>query len=159
MDLLPLFQWSEQSGLGRIVRESAWAFAVIESMHLLALATMGGAALLVDLRLLNVGLRQRPVAELAGEAQRFFNLGLAVLIVSGLGLFASEAVKCYHSTAFRVKMIALVSATLFAYLVRKRVAFADEGRFGNGTKALVAMVSMALWFTVAAGGRWIGYSG
>ena len=49
-----------------------WAFAVIESVHLLALATMGGAVLLVDLRMLNLGLRRRPVAELAREAQRPF---------------------------------------------------------------------------------------
>ncbi len=52
MNLLPFFQWSEESGLGRMVRESVWAFAVIESVHLLALATMGGAVLLVDMRML-----------------------------------------------------------------------------------------------------------
>lgn len=159
MNLLPLFQWSEESGLGRMVRESVWAFAVIESTHLLALAMMGGAALLVDLRLLNLGLRRQPVAELARDAQRFFGLGLVVLILSGTALFASEAVKCFYSNAFRLKMLALVVATLFAYTVRRRVVFADEGRFGGGTKALVAIASIALWFTVAASGRWIGFSG
>ena len=30
MDLLALFQWFEQSGVGLAVRESVWAFAVIE---------------------------------------------------------------------------------------------------------------------------------
>ena len=159
MDLLPLFQWCEESGLGRTVRESVWAFAVIESAHLLALTTMGGAVLLVDLRLLNFGLRNRPVGELAREAQRFVNLGLVVLIFSGLGLFASEAVKCYYSTAFSVKMGSLLAATIFTYTVRKRVSFAEEGRVGGGTQMLVALVSMALWFTVAASGRWIGFSG
>ena len=159
MDLLPLFQWCEESGLGRMVRESVWAFAVIESTHLLALVTMGGAVLLVDMRLLNLGLRQRPVQELAREAQRFLWAGFGVLIVSGLALFASEAVKCYFSYPFRIKMVSLVVATLFALTVRSRVALADEGRFGSGTRALVALVSMALWFTVAASGRWIGFSG
>ena len=159
MDLLPLFQWCEESGLGRTVRESVWAFAVIESVHLLALTTMGGAVLLVDLRLLNFGLRNRPVGELAREVQRFVNLGLIVLMLSGLGLFASEAVKCYYSTAFSVKMGSLLAATIFTYTVRKRVSFAEEGRVGSGTQMLVALVSMALWFTVAASGRWIGFSG
>ena len=46
MDLLPIFQSIEESGIGRAVRESVWAFAVIESIHLIALTTMGGAALL-----------------------------------------------------------------------------------------------------------------
>lgn len=159
MDLLPFFQWSEETGLGRMVRESVWAFAVIESVHLLALSMMGGAALLVDFRMLNLGLRRWPVGEIAREAQRFFSLGLLVLVFSGVALFSSEAVKCYYSTPFWVKMSTLTVATLFAYTVRRRVAFAGEGQFGGVTRALVALMSIALWFTVAASGRWIGFSG
>ncbi|MGE3957189.1 MAG: DUF6644 family protein [Vicinamibacterales bacterium] len=159
MDLLPLFQTFEDSGLGRAVRESVWAFAVIESVHLLALATMGGAALLVDMRMLNLGLKDRPTAELAADASRFFNLGLIVLILSGIGLFASEAVKCYYSTPFWVKMITLAVAIVFAYAVRNPVARSAEGRVGTGTRAMVAVSSIALWFVVAAAGRWIGFSG
>lgn len=159
MDLLPLFQWSEETGLGRLVRESAWAFAAIESVHLIALATLGGAVLLVDLRMLNLGLRRRPVQELAREAQPFFRGGLVILALSGIALFASESVKCYYSTPFWVKMSTLVVATLFAFTIRRRVAFADQGRFSSGTQIVVALISIGLWFTVAASGRWIGFSG
>jgi hypothetical protein len=159
MDLLPFFQWCEESGIGRTIRESVWAFAVIESVHLLALATMGGAVLLVDMRLLNLGLRQRPVAELARDARPFMNAGLVVLILSGLGLFLSESVKCYYSTPFRVKIATLAVAALYAYTLRNRVALDEGGRFGAGTKMLVGLVSLALWFVVAASGRWIGFSG
>jgi len=159
MDLLALFQWFEESGLGRAVRESVWAFAVIESIHLIGLVMMGGTALVVDLRLLNFGLRQRPVAELARDARRFFAIGLGVMIVSGSALFASEAVKCYYSAPFRVKIITLFVATIFTYGVRNRVALAQEGRVGGAAKALVALLSIGLWFTVAAAGRWIGFSG
>src|SRR3954471_9675226 len=106
MELLPLFQWSEESGLGRMVRESVWAFAAIESIHLLALSTLGGAVLLVDLRMLNLGLRQRTIRELAFEARPYGRVALLVLIVSGVALFASEATKCYYSTPFWVKMTA-----------------------------------------------------
>lgn len=159
MDLLPFFQWSEETGLGRMVRESVWAFAVIESVHLLALATLGGAVLLVDMRMLNLGLRARPVAELARDSQRFVRAGLAVLILSGIALFASEAVKCYYSYPFWVKMGALILAIGFTFTVRSRVALAAEGQIPAGTQMIVALVSIALWFTVAASGRWIGFSG
>ena len=141
------------------MRESVWAFAVIESVHLLALTTMGGAVLLVDLRLLNLGLRSRTVGELARETQRFVNVGLIMLILSGIGLFASEATKCYYSTPFSVKMWTLLAATIFTYTVRKRVSFAEEGRVSSRTQMLVALVSMTMWFVVAASGRWIGFSG
>jgi hypothetical protein len=157
MNLLPLFQWCEESGLGRAVRESVWAFAVIESVHLLALAMMGGAVLLVDMRMLNLGLRQRTVPELAGEAQPFVNTGLVVMILSGIGLFASEAVKCYYSTPFSIKIITLLVATLFTYTVRRRVVFSPDS--SNSTRMAVAAMSLTLWFIVAAAGRWIGFSG
>jgi hypothetical protein len=159
MDLLPYFQWAEESGLGRTVRESVWAFAVIESVHLLALATMGGAVLVVDMRALKLGLRQRKVAELARETRPYMSLALVVLIISGIALFASEGTKCYYSYPFWVKMFALFAATIFTYTIRSRVVTADESRFSSGTRTAVALVSLALWFTVAASGRWIGFSG
>ena len=159
MDLLAFFQWFEGSGLGRAVRESVWAFAVIESIHLIALVMLGGSALLVDLRLLNLGLRQRPVAELARDAQRLFSFGLVLAVASGSALFASEAVKCYYSTPFWIKIITLFVAILFTFGIRNRVALAEEGRVGGATKALVAVLSIGMWFTVAAAGRWIGFSG
>ncbi len=159
MDLLAFCQWFEESGVGRAVRESVWAFAVIESIHLLGLVTIGGAALIVDLRLLNLGLRRQPVAELARDARRFFSVGLAVMVVSGTALFASEAVKCYYSTPFWIKIVTLFFAIIFTYGVRNRIALSQEGRFGGATKTVVAVLSIGMWFTVAAAGRWIGFSG
>ena len=159
MNMLPVFQWFEESGLGRTVRESVWAFAVIESIHLLALVTLGGAVLIVDLRALNLGLRERSLREVAEEARRFMNLGLVVLILSGMALFASEAVKCYYSVPFWVKMWALLFATIFTYAVRNRVVLAGEGGVSDTTLRLASVLSMLAWFVVAASGRWIGFSG
>src|ERR1043165_2145768 len=106
--MLSLFQWGEASTVGNAIRESTWAFAVIESVHLLALAMIGGAVLVVDLRLLNLGLRRHPVAELARDAWRGQTMSLAVLIVTGIALFTSEATKCYYSQPFWIKMGALL---------------------------------------------------
>ena len=37
--------------------QSLWLFPVIEAVHLLGLCVLGGAVLIVDLRMLGVGLR------------------------------------------------------------------------------------------------------
>ncbi len=63
--LLPFFEWCEATAIGQAIRESLWLFPVIESIHLLGLAMIGGAILVVDLRLLGFGLRHQPVAQLA----------------------------------------------------------------------------------------------
>jgi hypothetical protein len=82
-----------------------------------------------------------------------------VMMLTGSALFVSEAVKCYYSTPFWVKMTSLLLATIFTFAVQQRVAKADETRVGPMWQRLVAVVSLVLWFGVGAGGRWIGFSG
>ena len=53
MSLLDLFQWLEYSSLLVAMRSSPWLFPVIATIHLLGLAVLGGAVLVVDLRLLD----------------------------------------------------------------------------------------------------------
>jgi hypothetical protein len=157
--LLQFVEWCEASALGTAIRESPYAFAIIESVHLLALAVIGGAILVVDLRLLGIGLKKQPVAELARDAWRWQNLALGVLVFTGIGLFLSESLKCYYSTPFWVKMSTLMIAVLFAWTVRRMVIFAEPDRFGRPATIMVALISMTLWFVVGASGRWIGFSG
>jgi hypothetical protein len=159
VNLLPVFQWLEDTGVGRGIRDSIWLFPLIEGVHLIAFAVIGGTLVLVDLRLLGLGLRRQPIAVVAREAQPWLLGSLAVMIVSGSLLFLSEAVKCYYSQPFRVKMSALVLAVLFTFTVRRRVLTADEVPASPVRGRLVAFVSIALWGAVAWGGRWIGFSG
>jgi uncharacterized protein DUF6644 len=56
-----------------------------------------------------------------------------------------------------VKITTTPLALLFALTVRQRVALAGT-LDTTGRTRLVAFVSLALWFTVAAAGRWIGFS-
>ena len=159
MSLLSFCEWCENTAVGNAIRGSLWLFPVIESFHLLALALIGGAVLLVDLRLLGLGLRRQPVAQLARDAQPWLAGGLGVMVVTGLLLFSSEAVKCYYSTAFLTKMSFLFPAIVFTFTVRRWVAGADETRVRPLWRKLVALVSVTLWTVVAAAGRWIGFSG
>jgi hypothetical protein len=156
---LPFFQWAEKSALGQAMQQSAWAFATIESVHLLAFAAIGGAVLIVDLRLLGFGLTRQPIREVAQDAQPWLIASLIVLLVTGLALFFSESIKCYYSTPFTVKMVSLALAMLFTFTVRQTVVRMDEARVRPLYLKLVALVSLALWFGVGAGGRWIGFSG
>jgi hypothetical protein len=159
MDLLPFFQWCEGSMLGSAIRTSPWAFAVIESVHLLALAAIGGAVLVVDLRLLGWGLREQPVNDIARDAFPWLVGSLGVMLVTGVALFLSEATKCYYSTPFWVKMGSLALAMIFTFTIRRTITGADEGRVSPVIYKIVALVSLTLWFGVGAGGRWIGFSG
>ena len=158
MSLLPFFTWCEKSAIGEAIRNSQWLFPVIESVHLLALVLIAGAVLVVDMRLFGLGLRRQPVAQLARDAQPWLIGGLIVMLTTGFLLFLSEAIKCYYSAAFAVKMTSLLLAMVFTFTVRRQVALADEDRVRPFWSRLVAVVSVALWSGVGIGGRWIGFS-
>ena len=156
--ILSLFQWIEKSALGVSVNESLYAFALIESVHLLALAMLGGAVLIVDMRLLGFGLKRMPVAQVAKAAQPWLIIGLIAIIATGFPLFASLAAgKYYVNAAFWWKMYFLAAATIYTFTVRQRVAMGEEGRANSGFGKLIALVSLFLWSGVGVMGRAIGF--
>jgi len=158
MSLLPFFEWCENTAIGEAIRNSLWLFPVIEAFHLVALALIGGAVLLVNMRLLGLVMGERPVSELARDAHPWFLGGLLVMFASGIPLFLSESIKCYYSVAFWVKMSALLTVLVFTFTVYRRVTLADEDHVRTLRGKLVAVVSLALWAAVGWGGRWIGFS-
>ena len=155
--LLPFFEWCEATTIGQAIRESLWLFPVIESIHLLGLAMIGGALLVVDLRLLGFGLRHQPVAQLARSAHPWLVGSLAVMLTTGISLFLSESIRCYYSPPFWTKMELLLVAILFTFTVRRKVALAAANRVGPIWGRVVAFVSLALWFGVGFSGRWIAF--
>ncbi|TFH64224.1 MAG: hypothetical protein E4G90_08525 [Gemmatimonadales bacterium] len=145
--------------MGEFIRSSLWLFPVIEAFHLVAFAVLGGVVLLVDLRLLGLVMRTQPTAQIAQDSRPFLVGSLSVMLVSGTLLFLSEAVKCYYSFPFRVKISSLALAILFTWTLHRRAVEAGEGRLGPFRGRLVAVVSLVLWGVVAWAGRWIGFSG
>ena len=157
MSLLPFFEWCEATAIGEAIRSSLWLFPVIECVHLLALALIGGAVLIVDLRLLGLGLRRQSVAQIARDAQPWLAGSLATMLATGILLFLSESIKCYYSPPFWCKMSFLLVAASFALTVRRKVTAADESRVGPLWGKLVGLVSLGLWFGVGFSGRWIAF--
>jgi hypothetical protein len=157
MSLQSFFLWCEHTVIGTTVRESIWLFPIIEVVHLLGLAILGGAILLVDLRLIGIGLHGVPVASLARAARPWLWGSLALTTGSGLVLFLSEALKCCENPAFWLKLAFLILALLFAATVRSRFTEDDAAGPLRLPARLAGAVSVVLWTGVAAAGRGIGF--
>ena len=99
-DLLEIIYILEDSYIGEYIRSSLWLFPVIQSFHLIGLGILGGAVVLGDLKLLGILFRGESVNYVILQTKNWFNLGLSLLIFTGIPLFLSEAVKCYYSRAF-----------------------------------------------------------
>ena len=154
--LAPYFEAIGAWGISRAINESTWIFAIVQALHLVGLALLAGAVLIVDLRLLGKGLTHLPVDKDARDARPWLIWGIVAMVATGVPQLISLATKEYDSAFFWYKMYFLLAALIFTFAVRQRVALAPEGRFGSAVSKVVALISIGLWTAVAIEGRLIG---
>ena len=107
--LFKLFDLLEQSFIGVIIRDSTWMFPLIEAVHLIGFAILGGSVLIGDFRLMRFCLTSRPVDYVLLQTIPWFKFGILIMFLTGVPLFLSEAIKCYYSRAFWIKISVLNS--------------------------------------------------
>jgi hypothetical protein len=158
MDVMPFFTWLEHSQLGQFAKLNDGIFVIAQSAHLISLALLGGTVLVTDLRLMNVVMRNVPSNVIADEAHRWFKIALWVILASGFFQLAGVAEKCAGISFFWMKMAALATGIIFVFAVKRPLLAGDHNQINPLTLKLVAIASIFIWFTVAACGRWIGFS-
>lgn len=154
-EMYPWFEWLGQTPPAQMLSESIWLFPVIQCMHLLALALLGGTVLVVDLRMLGLGLRNTPVPELARKVQPWLVGAIAGMLATGSLLFLAETIKCLYSPPFWWKMGFLLSAIVFTFAVRRPVAL--HATVHPLLRGAVGIVSLGLWLGTGFYGRWIAF--
>ena len=158
MTMQPLFQWIEATELAMWINTSKYAFAVIECFHILALAIIGGAVVMVDARLLGFGFRNQKVSDVAAAARPWLIGGLMLIIATGYGMFSSLAAgKYYWNIGFWWKMYFLAAAIIFTFTVRQPYALRSDTTGSTPKARAIALVSIGLWLGVAVMGRTIGF--
>jgi hypothetical protein len=148
MSLLGFCQWLEQTTLSAAIRESAWAFPIIESVHVLALCFFG-MLILIDLRVLGLALKRLPAPEVAEDLAPWMLLGLVVIVLSGILVFLNGPVDYYTNVIFRIKMVLLLLVACNGWFIR-------AGRSRN--LVVARSVSLLLWAGILVAGRMTTYN-
>lgn len=154
--------WLEvaRSDLAAWIQLTPYAYAVIESAHLVGVAFFFGPLLLLDLRLLGALPRL-----LAGPAGRFLlRISLPAFLLltsSGALLFVPSADRYASSPVFFAKLAAMAIGGVNA-LVSHLTAWRRIDAWGASAGAprparLTAAVSVLVWLGVIALGRALGY--
>lgn len=143
------------------LHESLYAYSIIETAHVLAIALFVGSIAMVDLRLLGVGFAATPVSQMTGRILPWTVAGFVLMAATGLLLFYAIPVRTFHSVWFRAKLVLLlvaaVNIAVFHLRVQRDQARWDEGPAPLGAKAC-AIVSLAVWAGVVVTGRMIAYN-
>jgi hypothetical protein len=139
--------------VGLFMRDSTWAFATVETVHLIGLAALGGAAILLGTAASGVAMRRQPLAETAAGLLPIFVSALAAMVVSGVLLFASKPLRYYLSDPFRLKLVFLAAGVALYLVLDRRLR-----RCGGLSPAIRAggVLLLALWLGVGLAGRFIG---
>jgi hypothetical protein len=157
-----LLVWLEGSALGQLMRSSGvWAYGVVNLAHILGLATLFGAVLVLDLKLLGLW-RRVPLAALDRPALSLACAGFALAVVSGTALIATNATEYRGNPFLAIKLTAIALGLLNAGVAQFLPAWRERHAepLPPGRRAALAAVggtSLLCWLAAVAAGRMIGY--
>jgi hypothetical protein len=160
--LQDFISYFENSALADNIRENDVLFPFIESVHVVVICLVVGSILAVDLRLLGLASLQRSVSRVASGILPLTWAAFAVAVASGGLLFISNATK-YMGNGYFIAKILLICAAGLNMAMFHALSSKDLPRWENEARLplparLAGGLSILLWVSVVACGRWIGFT-
>lgn len=157
-----IFEALGASSLGSFMAGNPLAFPVAETIHVVAITTVLGLILIVDLRLIGLASATYPVSRLTRTLLPSTWIAFVLAAVSGFLLFSSNPSTYAGNFAFRVKFALLAAAgvnmLVFHFLTMRGIEQWDnEARAPNGVRA-AGLISLVIWILVVGFGRWVGFT-
>jgi hypothetical protein len=128
------------------------AYPALEVMHIVGIALLLGNLVLLELRVWGLG-AELPIRPLARLALRLCLAGFALIVMSGLLMFASQPQELISSRTFLIKMGLIHVAALNAAWFHGR----DSLGRADTIARVQTLISTGLWLSVIICGRWIAY--
>lgn len=151
-------EWLQASALGTFVAENLWAYPTLETLHVMGMALLVGVLGLTNLRVLGY----KPELPLVGTRQLLplAWLGFTVNLITGLGLFSSDAVYFFESWTFRIKILLIILAGINAAVLSREI-FRDAAVGSDVTlppsAKWIAGSSLVFWLGAILAGRLVAY--
>jgi hypothetical protein len=151
--LQPFFDWLQQLPVSQFIGNSIWIFPLVQAIHLVFLALFAGAILIVDLRLLGLGMRSQPVSQVARDARPWLIAGFLGMVATGLPQLMQNASREYFSEFFWYKMYLIAIGLILIVTIRRKLTQTDQPSVAG---RIVGLVSIAVWTGVVINARLIG---
>lgn len=152
----------EYSPMGISIAESLWAFPTIETVHVIALVTVLGTLLVMDLRMLGVASTAVPIRKVSDDTLKWTWMAFVVAAISGTLLWISKAHSYMINPYFLWKMglmaLAGLNMLFFHFVTYKTVDQWDTLASPPMAVKLSAVLSLVLWVVIVFCGRAIGFT-
>ena len=154
--------WLQGSALGHFMRDTGpWTYALVNLSHILAISSLFGSVLILDLRLLGCW-RRIPLPAVSAITEPIAKVAFAVAALTGAGLLATKATEYLGNPFMLIKFPAIAIALVNVALVSRSTAWRAHTRrdlTAAEQRQLAAFggVSLVSWLTAVAAGRMAGY--
>ena len=151
----------EATELARELRDSVWAYPLVNAGHIFGVALLVGSIVPLDLRLLGFW-RSLPLVPLWRVLTRTAATGLLIAVACGALLFITRATEYAASSLFISKMAIVAAATTNAAALRL-AADGTPARMHSLTREpskrmrIAGGLSLTAWLTALTLGRLVGY--
>ncbi len=151
--------WLASTRANDVVQNVTWIIPTVQSVHIVCIAIVITSVAMLDFRLLGIG---GPRQSLADTARRFLPwlwCGLVMLALSGSVLIVGEPARELQSSVFWLKMTlvacAIALTAVFNVVLNQGATFWERNRV---IAVVTGVVSLGLWLSILAAGRWIAYA-
>ncbi len=152
----------QKQPLSVLINKNTWAVPIIQTIHILAIASTFGSVLMINLRIVQLAGESRTMAQTMRRFLPWVWWGLLVLLVTGIGMIFSDPVRELTNPVFWIKMILVIVAALvslwFQGSVRRNAPRWELTHDGRVLMRVGAGAVIALWCLIMFAGRWIAYA-
>jgi len=146
--LIRLEQWAPIAAL----KSSAYAYPLIEVLHIVALAVVFGTIVIVDMRILG-RMKALDLNTLVKSILPYTLCGFLVSVTTGLAMFTMRISELIANPMFIAKICLLFSVGTNAAILHARGAINTN----NWLTRIQAVLSILIWLAIIFCGRFIAY--
>ena len=157
LSLEAFYNWCQETPIGVWLTTNTYPFPVIEAVHLLGITLLLGPLFTINLRVLGLGLKGRPLPEVVQGLRPWIWGGYVLTFATGIPLYMSEAIKLSGIVVWAPKMYALVGALLIQFILTVVLLKGGRVESGSGLAKVMAVLSMALFLATGFLARWIAF--
>jgi hypothetical protein len=154
--------WLEATPLSLFIQTTTWIIPTVQTIHILSIAIVISAVLMVHLHTLGVAMRNQSGAQLAHRFLPWLWTAFLVLLLTGTILVIGEPGRSLPNAVFQLKMGLVIGAivlTLFYQQpLRKDSGYWDKSRSRRASAITIAVASLCVWVGIVFAGRWIAYA-
>lgn len=147
--------------IARMMRESLWAYPIVETIHIVGFVILVGSVVMFDLRVLGLS-KNLSVRALSRHLLPWSLAALFLIVPTGFLMFMTHATDFLANRTFQLKMALLMTAGINAVIFRtgsyQTVAHWDIGTRAPVSAQFSVAASIVLWISIISCGRLLAYT-